>query len=800
MRLTSCLRSASFMGLVAFAAVSARAQLPTGAQVAHGEVNIAQAANAMTITQASRHAIVNWRSFNLGAENTLRLQQTGADAAMLARVVGNDPSRLLGSLQADGKLFLINPHGIVVGQGAVIDTAAFLASTLDVSDDQFLRGGELTLKGGSAARIVNLGQITAREGNVMLFAHTVKNAGEINAPKGTAALGAGTEVYLAAPDTSMFVIRTNLPATTEKTGVENSGVIAAAQAQLEAAGGSLYELAVNQSGVVRATGSEIRDGRVLLTASGGTVGVSGEISARNDGGSGGEILVGGDYRGQNAAIANAARTVVTATGKLDASAASDSAAAGRVVVWADDATRFLGTLNAQGQGGGFAEVSGKRWLDFNPASTVQLGLGGTLLLDPDALVISTAANSGTSTSGADPFTFGVTTEPATLNVTTLQNQLAAANVILDTSTSTGDITFNNAVTWVTANALTVKSGNNINLNADITGGAGSTLALYTGRMAMASSESSQPDINGEANLDSAATITVGTLIYGANGDSDPGPGYTLDTPLGAGTFFADGNLKVGVFELDLNHGSAGITTDGADNTIGAFRTSGDADFSAYVVNHHGDLDLTLHSTQVDGGYLQFITPGNLTLKSGSDLTFTSPGSVILASTAGAFVNEAGADVFGTNARYFIYTSTTAATSKGGLTGAEVFNHPYSDADDYTGLSSTFFFSGASGSPILTYTADSFIRRYGAANPAFTYTVAGWLDGVTNDVAGAPALSAAATQSSGVGSYDITITAGTLASSNYDFSFEPGTLSITRAPLTITAANATRRIGVANPDF
>jgi len=807
MRISSCLLLAICLGFTAFAAISARAQLPTGGQVVAGDATIQQAGQAMTITQASRNAIVNWQSFNLGAENTFRLQQSGADAAMLARVVGNDPSKLLGSLHADGKLFLINPNGIVVGQGAVIDTAAFLASTLDLGDDNFLRGGELGFKGGSAAGIVNLGKITAREGNVMLFAHTVKNSGEITAEKGTVGLGAGTEVLLASPEASGFVIKTNLSASAEKTGVENSGVIAAAQAQLEAAGGSLYELAVNQSGVVRATGSEIRNGRVLLTAGGGTVGVSGEISARNADGSGGEILVGGDYRGSNAMIANAARTVVTTTGKLDASAATASAQAGRVIVWADEATRFLGTLEVQGQGGGFAEVSGKRWLDFNPASAVQLGQGGTLLLDPDALIISADPDDGTSTSGANPFTFGAASEPATLNVTTLQNQLATSNVILDTSTSTGDITFEDAVTWATANTLTVKSGNNINIYADITGGAGSTLALYTGRVAMAPGESSDPDIWGEATLDSAATITVGTLIYGANGDSNPGPGYTMETPAGAGTLFLDGNINVNTLKLDLTHGSAGVSTDGSNNTLHAFEATGDADFGAYVVNHHGDLDVTVNSSGVEAGYLQFFTPGTLKLKSGSSLNFVAPdyapdriGTVILASTGGAFVNEAGADVFGDKARFLIYTSTTSATTKGGLTGTNVFNHPYSDDDDYTGLGSTFFYSAASGSPLLTYTADSFIRRYGAADPAFTYTVDGWQDGVTNDVTGTPALSTVATQNSGVGSYDITISAGSLVSSNYDFSFVPGTLSITRAPLTITANDATRRVGIANPAF
>ncbi len=317
----------------------------------HGNVNITQSGGAMNIRQTSQNAIVNWQSFNIGAGNSVRIDQNGATAAMLARVVGNDPSKLLGSLKADGKLFLINSRGILVGEGAVIDTAAFLASTLDVSDDAFLRGGALTLKGKSDAAVVNLGTITAREGNVFLFAHTVKNDGTINAAKGTAGLGAGTEVLLASPEAGEFVIKTNLSSSKEKSGVENSGVIAAAQAQLEAAGGSIYELAINQSGVVRATGAKVKNGRVLLTADGGTVGVSGVVSAQNKNGSGGEILVGGDFRGQNDAIANADRTVVTKTGKLDASAANKTSAAGRVIVWSDDATRFLGTLKATGAGG-----------------------------------------------------------------------------------------------------------------------------------------------------------------------------------------------------------------------------------------------------------------------------------------------------------------------------------------------------------------------------------------------------------------------------------------------------------------
>src|SRR5688572_14545319 len=151
--------------------------LPTAGEVVAGNVTVTLDGTQMRLDQTSRAAIMNWQQFNIAPKELVRILQSGADAAMLARVTGGNPSELLGRLQADGKLFLINPNGVIVGPGAMIDTAAFLASTLDVADADFLKQGELTFKGDSDAGIVNLGKITAHEGNVVLLAHTVKNAG-----------------------------------------------------------------------------------------------------------------------------------------------------------------------------------------------------------------------------------------------------------------------------------------------------------------------------------------------------------------------------------------------------------------------------------------------------------------------------------------------------------------------------------------------------------------------------------------------------------------------------------------------
>src|SRR5690606_4348320 len=145
-------------------------------------------------------------------------------------------------------------------------------------------------------------------------------------------------------------------------------LIEAAQAELKAAGGNVYDLAINQSGVVRATGVARRDGRVLLTAEAGAIHFDGEISAHDADGSGGEVLIGGDYRGQNDAVANAARTTATADSVIDVSARAEHADGGRAIVWADDRTDFAGKIEGQGGAlsgdGAFAEVSGKQLLNY----------------------------------------------------------------------------------------------------------------------------------------------------------------------------------------------------------------------------------------------------------------------------------------------------------------------------------------------------------------------------------------------------------------------------------------------------
>ena len=293
---------------------------PQGANVRHGDVTITVNGRDMRIDQRTRAAIINWQKFGIGLDEAVRFRMPDGSSTVLNRVTGPDISRLRGLLEANGKVFLINRNGIVIGRGAVIDTNGFVASTLDMADQDFL-AGRYNFLGDTDKGVVNYGLIEAANGDVVLIGHTVENAGTIRAPNGTAALAAGSDVrYLPGGD-RVIQIRAGIEGTGAATGVDNSGVIEAARAELEAAGGNVYDLAVNQSGIIRATAaSETEGGQIILTAAGGAVNVSGTMEARR-GDDGGEILVGGSYQGkEDPAIANAATVTVTEDAVLDADA------------------------------------------------------------------------------------------------------------------------------------------------------------------------------------------------------------------------------------------------------------------------------------------------------------------------------------------------------------------------------------------------------------------------------------------------------------------------------------------------
>src|SRR4029079_5033606 len=130
---------------------------PTGPVVVNGQAAFSTKGGLLSITN-SPGAIINWQQFSIGAGETTRFVQPSAASAVLNRVVGADPSRILVALQSNGRVFLINPNGILFGPGAQVDVAGLVASSLALSNADFI-AGRMSFTGDAqrAAAVVNDG-------------------------------------------------------------------------------------------------------------------------------------------------------------------------------------------------------------------------------------------------------------------------------------------------------------------------------------------------------------------------------------------------------------------------------------------------------------------------------------------------------------------------------------------------------------------------------------------------------------------------------------------------------------------
>ncbi len=425
---------------------------PTGGAVVAGGATIGSAGKTLTINQSSNLAIINWQTFSIASGETTKFFVPTSSSATLNRVLGGNPSAIFGTLSSNGQLFLINPAGIVVGAGGRIDTAGFLGSTLNVSDDAFLKGGSLTFSGASTAAIDNQGTINGSNGDVYLIASQVSNEGALTAPKGNVGLAAGSSVlYQPVGDQHLFIQPT--PAgTTRATGVTNAGTIQAASAELRAAGGNAYALAINNSGSIAATGYQKINGQVYLTADTGAIANGGTIRAT------------GPSTGGTVQLASQTGTV-TNSGTIDVSATGTRGKGGSVLLkstqglTANIASGVIKAKGGNGGAGGQVELSGAKVnTDGFVDTRATHGQVGMFTIDPATLTIAPTGGDDTGTH--------------------IGSELATSDITLNADTA---VTINDSITWSSSHTLAITtntSGSTIAINDPITGTAG-TLSLTT---------------------------------------------------------------------------------------------------------------------------------------------------------------------------------------------------------------------------------------------------------------------------------------------------------------------------------
>lgn len=266
---------------------------PQGGEVAAGTGSISQAGNTTTITQTSQNLSLNWQSFNIARQETVNFVQPSASAIAVNRIFDTNGSQILGQLNANGQVYLVNPNGILFGQGAQVNVGSLVASTLDVNDAS-LNSATRSFSGTGTGSIVNQGTISAASGGyVALLGNTVSNQGTITAPLGTVALGAGNAVTLNFNGNSL--VKMQVDQSVLNSLAENGGVIQADGGMVRMSAGAkdaLLASVVNNTGVIEARTVENHEGSIILLGgmAAGTTHVGGTLDASApNGGNGGFI-------------------------------------------------------------------------------------------------------------------------------------------------------------------------------------------------------------------------------------------------------------------------------------------------------------------------------------------------------------------------------------------------------------------------------------------------------------------------------------------------------------------------------
>ena len=614
---------------------------PTGGVVPQdgGSATIAgQGSPVVTVNQASNTVIINWQTFSIGSGELTKFIQPSSTSAALNRVLGGQTSFINGTLSANGQVYLINGNGIVVGPGGIITTAGFTASTRDIADADFM-SGKLHFTGGNDAGVVNLGTIDALGGDVVLLGKTVDNKGTIDAT-GTAGLVAGDDVLLAQENADGSTITVNpvsapsAPAGKRKVGVKNTGTITASTAELKAANGNIYALAIQNEGLVRATTITQQGGHIYLTADSGSIVNSGTLdaSATAAKGHGGTILV--------------------------------KSTAGKVV--------HSGKLLARGGvggTGGSADISGAQLVFTGTVDfTAPGGTTGDLLLDPGTLdVITGGGGSVTTPTGMPPSSQNNSTG-STIDPTVVDAALNSANLTLNADTN---ITVTNAISWDSANTLVISTntgGSTVKINAPISdtySGAGGVI-FYLAAPTDAISTSEAGTIN-VANFILQRGAWTQLVNVGGNGGNIPQVlvNGTLTSVLPAFTATNDFEIDNGTF-LRADSGNGTTVYYGLEDVYGLQGMKGflNSNFTMNGYTIDGSTTSTWNSGSgfapigsTDAPYQGSFDDGTI-----NNLTIDLPDS-----TNVGVIGVAGASAYLSNV-YIENPSITGGTNVGGVVG------------------------------------------------------------------------------------------------------------------------------------
>jgi filamentous hemagglutinin family protein len=233
---------------------------PQGMTVGHGQATVSGSGGHTTINVSDR-ALLNWQSFNIGANESLNFVQPSSSSVVWNRINDPNPSQIYGRLTANGIVVLQNQSGFYFGPTAFVRVGGLLVTTSPGMPPDFAVGGTWQFNGPPpVAPIINYGDLrTEAGGSLFLISEKIENHGVLAAPEGKVGLYAGKEVLISErPDGRGLSAAVQLPSG----AVDNTGTIQADAGQI-----ALHARVVNQSGTIEANTVRERNGVIELVAS-----------------------------------------------------------------------------------------------------------------------------------------------------------------------------------------------------------------------------------------------------------------------------------------------------------------------------------------------------------------------------------------------------------------------------------------------------------------------------------------------------------------------------------------------------
>lgn len=461
--------------------------LPEGGQVRQGDLQMQSQGNVLQILQNSPQGIINWQAFSISPNEIVRFLQP-AQGITLNRVVGDQASLIQGLLQANGQVFLLNPNGILIGPGATIQAGSFLASTLDMTDENFLQGRYLLhqMAGKPLTALINQGQIQVNDGGyVVLAAPLVSNEGLIVAHQGQVGIGASTQATVSFDPGGL--LHFSIPDGWRGTSGGEAGAVLLTQGQVT-------------DTVASVLGVPKTEEALLLPARSGVAINSGSIDTQ--GPTGGQIFIDSSQGSVNRGVLNASASAAGGQGgKIELLSAGTSIALGQILA-----------RGGEGGQGGFVEISGASpQVLVAPDVSAPGGQAGTFLLDPTSIAIVDSI--GNLDGSLPTITNGTLPPTGTVSVAALQSVAPGTTILLQATNSVNWIggTIDNLTLQNLVN-LQVESGGNIFFNP------GKSIVTNQGDVVMTAENQIQAPgihaVNGNIKLHSNAggIVLAGDLI------------------------------------------------------------------------------------------------------------------------------------------------------------------------------------------------------------------------------------------------------------------------------------------------